>query len=184
MHRTTAACAIACVAIASASAVAAFPQASAPTPHNDTARTGANPRETVLKPSNVNKDHFGKLAFRLVDGNVYAQPLVIAQATVADHGATNVVLVATEHNSVYAFDADDVGPNASAALLWHTGPDVIGPPVDSSALYASIGAPQCDDLTTEIGITGTPAIRITKDAPPREGIVFVAAKSMAAGKYV
>ena len=105
MHRTTPACAIACVAIASASAVAAFPQASAPTQHNDNARTGANPRETVLKPSNVNKDHFGKLAFHLVDGNVYAQPLVIAQAKVADHGATNVVLVATEHNSVYAFDA-------------------------------------------------------------------------------
>jgi hypothetical protein len=184
MHRTTAACAIACVAIASAGAVAAFPQASAPTQHNDNARTGANPRETVLKPSNVNKDHFGKLAFRLVDGNVYAQPLVIAQAKVADHGATNVVLVATEHNSVYAFDADDVGPNASAAQLWHTGPDVIGLPVDSSALYASISAPQCVDLTTEIGITGTPAIQITKDAPPREGVVFVAAKSMGASKYV
>ena len=121
--------------------VPAFAQVSVPTQHNDNARTGANLRETILNSSNINKNRFGKLAFRLVDGNVYAQPLVIAQAKVANRSnATNIVLVATEHNSVYAFDGQDVDPNSQTAELWHTGPEVFGPSIDSDDILE----PSCD----------------------------------------
>src|SRR3954453_3690071 len=74
------------------------------THHNDNARSGANLKETQLNTSNVNNGQFGKLAFRLVDGNVYAQPLVVSQANIQGRaGATNAVIIATEHNSVFAF---------------------------------------------------------------------------------
>src|SRR2546425_6957042 len=83
----------------------------------DSARSATNLKETKLNKSNVNKNQFGKLAFRIVDGNVYAQPLIVSQAKIANRtDATNVVIVATEHNvvivatehnSVYAFDAED-----------------------------------------------------------------------------
>ncbi|HET6145297.1 MAG TPA: hypothetical protein VFE02_17445, partial [Candidatus Acidoferrales bacterium] len=73
------------------------------TQHNDNARSGANLKETKLNTSNVNKDRFGKLASRAVDGNVYAQPLVVSGAHVTGREApTNIVIVATENNSVYA----------------------------------------------------------------------------------
>jgi len=154
------------------------------TRHNNIGRTGSNLNESQLKPSNVNNQHFGKLAYRLVDGNVYAQPLVVSQAKIDGHAATNAVIVATEHNSVYAFDGDDTNQASTTAQLWHTGPDTLGIPVDSLELYTKIGAPTCTDLTTEIGTTATPAIVITKGASPKEGAVFVVSKSNAGGVYV
>src|SRR5256885_6556172 len=79
---------------------------------NDLARTGQNLTETVLTLANVNASGFGKLRFLATDGKVDAQPLYLAALSV--QGAThNVVFVATENDSVYAFDAD------SGALLWH-----------------------------------------------------------------
>ena len=78
------------------------------TQHNDAGRSGANLNETTLTTANVNNASFGKLAFRLVDGNIYAQPLIVSQAKIANRtGPQNVAIVATEHNSVYAFDAED-----------------------------------------------------------------------------
>jgi len=150
------------------------------TRHNDSSRTGANLNETILTPSNVNKDHFGKLATRVVDGNIYAQPLIVSQAKVAGRRTpVNVAVVATEHNSVYAFDADDTRPASATALIWKTGPAVLGQHIESSDLYTSIGSPECSDLTTEIGITSTPAIKMTG----HEGVVFVVAKSRRGGQY-
>jgi hypothetical protein len=155
------------------------------TQHNDNTRSGVNLHEATLNTSNVNREHFGKLAFRLVDGNVYAQPLVVSQMKVANRpGATNIVIIATEHNSVYAYDADDTNQASTTALLWHTGPDTLGPPVESTQLNSDIKSPGCADLTTEIGITGTPAIKITRSSPPREGVLFVAAKSRQSNKYL
>ena len=153
------------------------------TQHNDIARTGANLQETVLKPAGL-KDHLHKLAFRLVDGNVYAQPLIAAGMKVA--GRTNpvdVAIVATEHNSVYAFDASDIDQASTTAQLWHTDESVLGKHLQSRAFYQDIGIPECSDITTEIGITSTPVIKITNSGSPREGIVFAAAKSKSGADY-
>lgn len=111
------------------------------TSRNDLNRTGANAREKVLKKSNVASPAFGKLFSRPVDGQVYAQPLYVGGVN-----GRNVVYVATEHNSVYAFDADDTRPNARP--IWSRN---FGPPVPSSDT-------QCGLLGPEVGITSTPVI--------------------------
>src|ERR1017187_90740 len=89
------------------------------TQHNDNFRTGANLSESVLTVSNVNTNQFGKLFTRAVDGQIYAQPLYVSGLMISGN-LHNVVFVATEHNSIYAFDADD--PAASTAL-WQVNPD-------------------------------------------------------------
>src|SRR5690349_4505155 len=76
------------------------------TQHNDVARTGANLQEKVLSPATVSAASFGKIFSRDVDGQIYAQPLYVGGVM----GGKNVVYVATEHNSVYAFDADGASP--------------------------------------------------------------------------
>ena len=80
--------------------------------HNDIARTGQNLNETVLTTANVNSATFGKLRSLPVDGKVDAQPLYLAQLANIGGATHNVLYVATEHGSVYAFDAD------SGTQLW------------------------------------------------------------------
>jgi hypothetical protein len=162
-------------------AAPALGQVSVLTQHNDPTRTGANLQETTLTVSNVNNAHFGKLAYRLVDGNIYAQPLIVAQAKVASRpGPVDIAIVATENNSVYAFDAGDVDQNSTTAQLWQTG---LGPSIASADIYAAIGAPWCTDITLQIGITGTPAVQITGNQAPKSGVVYAAAKSKSGNAY-
>jgi hypothetical protein len=126
------------------------------TQHNDNERTGANLQEVVLNTSNVNAQRFGKLFERVVDGHIYAQPLYVSNVTIPGRGIRNVVYVATMHNTVYAFDADD--PNA-ATPFW------------SRSLGTSIPVPDPlvpgtarPNIQVEIGIIGTPVISLTYNA--------------------
>src|SRR5579872_891790 len=96
------------------SASVSFAAVSVTTQHYDSNRTGVNPNETVLNNSNVNVNTFGKLFTRSVDGEIYAQILYLPSVTIPGQGAHNVIYVCTEHDSVYAFDADS--PSASTPL--------------------------------------------------------------------
>ncbi len=160
------------------------------THHQDARRSGTNLKETDLTVEKLKNNQFGKKCFRLVNGNLYAQPLVVTQAEIAGSaGPRNVVIVATEHNSVYAFDADDTDQNSKTAQLWQTDQSVLGAPIPSTTLSEDLtkddpgsampkGPGVCVDLTTEIGITSTPFILLTKADPPKKGLIFVVAKSL------
>jgi hypothetical protein len=161
----------------------------------DNARSGANLQETTLNVSNVNKDKFGKLAFRIVDGNIYAQPLIVSGAGIIDSATSTtttktVAIVATQSNNVYAFDAEDTQPEPGGQLskksLWHTGPGILGAAVQSTEVSQEIGlGPSgCVDLTTEVGITSTPVIALDPAASPKRGVLFVVAKSKKDGAHV
>jgi len=86
------------------------------TQHNDNGRTGGYLQETQLNTSNVNQNQFGQLFTYQVQGHVYAQPLYVNGLDIPGQGTHNVVYIATMHNTVYAFDADD--PNAAISPLW------------------------------------------------------------------
>jgi hypothetical protein len=123
--------------------------------HNDLSLSGANLSETILTTANVNPTQFGKLFSQPVDGYVYAEPLYKANLEIPGQGTHNVAFVATEHDSVYAFDADT--PNAGTGpegSLWKTS-FLIGPGVTSVPSPSSISN---SDIVPEIGITGTPVI--------------------------
>ena len=87
--------------------------------HNDNARSGLDSSETILTPNDVNASTFGKLGFMAVDGKVNAQPLYVAGVSIPGQGTHNVLYVATENDSVYAFDAD------TGAELWQV--SMLGP---------------------------------------------------------
>ena len=136
--------------------VAVLTQSSVTTQHNDAGRTGANLSELVLTTTNVNVSQFGKLFERAVDDEIYVQPLYVEGVNIPGVGIRNVVYVATNNDSVYAFDADDP---AASAPIWrtnYTDPANGIVPVSRTDVGQACGT--YVDFAGQIGIAGTPAI--------------------------
>src|ERR1041385_3082591 len=130
------------------------------TQRNGNFRSGTYTTETALTPANVNTTSFGKLFSYPVDGRIYAQPLYVPGLTIPGKGTHNVVFVVTEHDSVYAFDADSSGGGDSVPLWEIT--------LFDAAHGAASGAPtvtngdlSTSDIVPEIGITSTPVIDLS-----------------------
>ncbi len=140
--------------------------------HYDNLRTGQNLNETILTLANVNSTKFGKLGAVMVDGRVDAQPLYLSAVAIPSVGTKNVLYVATEHGSVYAFDAGSVSGNTSA-FLWKA--PVLGAGETSSDDRG------CSQVTPEIGVTATPVIDRTRG--PHGAIYVVAMSKDASGNY-
>jgi hypothetical protein len=135
--------------------------------HYDNQRTGQNLSETTLTLTNVSSTSFGKKGEFLVDGKVDAQPLYLSQVTIGGQ-KKNVLYVATEHGSVYAFDADSISGNTSTPL-WKVSTLGSGEtPSDNRG---------CNQVSPEIGITATPVIDRTRNA------IYVVAMSKNGSNY-
>ena len=151
---------IVCCLIAAAGPAAAT---STPAPinvltfHNDNMRSGLNPQESNLTPSNVNVRTFGKLFSYPVDGYLYAEPLYASQLAIPGQGTHNVVYVASEHDSVYAFDADGL----VTLPLWQKS---FIDPANRITTVSGLNDVGCHNLVPEIGITGTPVISLDNQA--------------------
>jgi hypothetical protein len=137
-----------------------------PTYHNDVARTGQNLTETILTKANVNSSTFGKLGFYSTDGLVDAEPLYASQVAVPNNGTHNVLIVASEHGTVYAFDAD------SGTTIWSK--SLLGAGETTSDDRG------CGQVSPEIGVTSTPVI---DRASGSNGAVYVVAMSKNGSTY-
>jgi hypothetical protein len=115
--------------------------------HNDLGRTGQNLQEYALTPATVSGGTFGKRWSCPLDGEIYAQPLFVANLAIGG-GVHNVVFLATQNDSIYAIDADDAG----CVTYWHK--NLLGTGVTTIS-YTDLGG--CNDIT-QFGITGTPVI--------------------------
>jgi hypothetical protein len=129
--------------------------------HNDSARTGQNLNETILNLTNVSSSTFGMLFTVSVDGKVDAQPLYASAVSIPGKGTHNVLFVATEHDSVYALDAD------TGTVLWQV--SLLEPGETTSDPRG------CGQVVPEIGITATPVIDLLS------GTIYVVAMSKDGG---
>lgn len=134
--------------------------------HDDIARTGLNPSESILTPANVNATKFGLRMTLPVDGKVDAQPLYLANVNVAGQ-TRNVVYAVTEHDSVYAFDADSGTQIWKASIL--------------KSNETTSGDHSCGQISPEIGITSTPVI--DRNAGPHGAIFVMGMSQDQAGGY-
>lgn len=134
--------------------------------HYDLNRTGWNPTETDLTPATVASTNFGLLATLNVDGNVFAQPLLLSNFVLPDGSTHDVLIVATGHDSVYAFDAQ------TYAVLWQVS-------LGKSQSTLDVG---CGDVHPEYGITSTPVL--VRTAANTATLYVVAATEPAHDQFV
>lgn len=145
----------------------------ATTYHGDMQRTGQYLGETILNRTNVNPATFGQIAALPVDGLIYAQPLYMQNVNIPGVGATNIVLVETEHDSVYAFNTSTL----STTPIWHRsflGDSVL--PCSSCTTLTSTGI-NAPNVYPEIGITSTPVI------DPTTNTMYLDAQTVENGTY-
>jgi hypothetical protein len=162
------ACSVLVAFAAAMLAPASLAQTNILTHHYDNSRTGQNLNETKLTPSNVSSTTFGKLFALPVDGYVYAQPLFVAGVAIPGHGTHNVVYIGTEHDSLYAFDADTGG-----APLWH-----VSFLINGATTLSTTDVGNTQDINPEIGITGTPTI------DPTTNTLYVVVNTKESGAYI
>jgi hypothetical protein len=148
------------------------------TQHNDSARTGAQLRETTLTPANVTPTTFGRLYERYVDGQVITQPLYVNDQWIPGKGLRNVAYVTTRRNWVYAFDADSTDTDPTHGLIW---PAAVH--IESDGPVAGM----CAETQGSVGITSTPVIDRTSDtmylvARKSDGTVWLHALDIATGQ--
>jgi hypothetical protein len=135
--------------------------------HNDIARTGQNLTESTLTPNNVASATFGKIGFYSVDGLVDAEPLYASSIAIPTNATHNLLIVATEHDSVYGFDAD------TGTTIWKTSMLKSGETTSDTR--------SCSQVSPEIGVTSTPVIDRTRGP---NGVIYVVAMSKdGLGKY-
>src|ERR1700733_3082586 len=141
-----------CLFLLLCSSVAAMAQVNIYTKSYDTSRTGANLQETILTPANVNSNSFGKLFTVPTDGEIYTQPLYVANLAIAG-GTHNVVFVGSMFNTIYAIDADN------GAVYWtqNFGSEIIAEDVENDNNISQY---------TGVGILGTPVI------DPNSGVMY------------
>jgi hypothetical protein len=153
-------------------------QTSVLTYHNDISRTGQNIAETVLTPASVSSGRFGKLFAQHVDGDVYAQPLYVSKLAIPGKATHNVVFVATEADSLYAFDADSTS-GSDAGVLWHVSllDAAHGATTGATAVDARSDL-RCGTIAPQVGITATPVI------DPTHGTLYVEAFSNQHGTLI
>jgi hypothetical protein len=141
--------------------------------HNNLSRDGSNLSEYTLTTSNVTAANFGKLYSCTVDGAIYAQPLWVANLMI-NGTKHNVVFVATQHESLYAFDADA----SPCVTLWHVNlidtnhGGTAGETSVPSGPTGNLVGGGTGDITPEVGVTGTPVI------DPSTNTLYVVSKSV------
>ena len=135
----------------------------------DNLRTGQNTSEMTLTPANLNSSKFGKLGEFAVDGLVDGQPLLLSNLNIPGSGSKNVLYVVTEHDSIYAFDADSIS-TTGGSTLWHVSALLSG--------ETTSDARNCSQVVPEIGITSTPVIDRSRNA-----IYVVAMSKDSQGNY-
>ena len=133
-----------------------------PTWRYDLTHAGQNTSETALTPANVNPTSFGKLFSLPVDSTVYAQPLYVPNLKMSDGLFHNVVFVATENDSVYAFDADS-NSGANASPIWQISLLTAAHGAGAGATAPSWMDTGSPDVAPTVGITGTPAINLASN---------------------
>ena len=137
-------------------------QVSVLTQHNNLKRTGWNDQETILNHGNVKPGSFGLISSLAVDDEVYAQPLVLANATIGTYTGS-VVFAATVNNTVYAFNANDV---SQPAPLWQINLNPSGQRApDIFDLSDPVFGKPCGgnyrDFSGRVGLVGTPVIDLS-----------------------